>query len=44
MLHFLENSGGDQNSAIDFPEQIRKSEADEVIERACIGNDDHLPV
>jgi hypothetical protein len=41
VLHLDQNGVGNQNSAVDFPENVRMAEADEVIERTGIGNNDH---
>jgi hypothetical protein len=41
VLHLDQNGVGNQNSAVDYPENVRMAEADEVIERTGIGNNDH---
>ena len=41
MLHLDQDSVGNQHAAIDFPENVRMAEANEVIERTGIGNNDH---
>ena len=41
MLHLDQNGVGNQHAAVDFPENVRMAEADEVIERTGIGYNDH---
>jgi hypothetical protein len=41
MLQFDENRRGNQNASIDFREDFRMPEADKVIERTGIGDNDH---
>ena len=41
MLQFDEDGSGNQNAPIDFVKNVRMTEADEVIQRTGIGDNDH---
>lgn len=41
VLHLDQNGMGNQNAAIDFVENIRMAQADQVIEWTGIGNNNH---
>ena len=41
MLHLDQSGVGNQDPALDFAENVRMAQADEVIEWTSIGNNDH---